>query len=779
MIITKSWLNEWIDLNHISTDDLAKKLNSIGLEVDSIRSYNVPKKIVFGKVLECEKHPDAEKLSICKVDIGATVSQIVCGASNVRAGLDVVVATIGAVMSSGMVIKPVVLRGVESNGMICSANEIGLDDFQSGILELDKSIGKYELGEEVCQNQLFHDDIIEIELTANRGDCLSIRGVARDLSAAFDRPLIEKNVKESEEKRVGIGRILSLSHENDLNVDLKYKAVDLKELKLPLFIKLRLAQIGEKKESDIESLISYAMHSSGVVLKAYDYEFLNPNGAPLAKISLCEDENSNASVFVSREVKASTVGVAQEKASKASKESGLVLLEASYIPPEIISKKMQNKKITNDAVYYRTSRGSEPELNHGLEFCINLLETHSLSSVYGGVIELENSHEDKIINLHKSEIDEIIGFSVDKLKITKILKNLGFNTTKSSSDSFIISVPMFRHDISNKQDIVEEIVRLVGIDNIPSKPFVFTEENRLQDDYFEYKRKETFRKKCASSGFFEAIHFVFDEKKVLQNYGFETLDENKELLNPIISTLDTLRTTLLTGLLKSASNNAKNGYSSIRLFEIGSVFNTQREESSRMALLFSGNRESDGLQNSGKPKPIDFGFFAQKISDILGDIKLSSFKTKHSLSHPYQCAEVFIDGLSVGEFFRVHPTVESEYDLGVTYMCELDFEKIKSDLKTAKKSSKYQASFRDLSIIMPQEMSYEKVKNTIEESATDELIRFYPVDRFSSETLGENISLTIRFMLQSFEKTLEEEDITNSMNSILEALNNKLGIGIR
>ena len=211
MIVTRSWLNEWIDLNGISTDDLCKTFNSIGLEVDRLKTYEIPHKIVFGKVVECEKHPDADKLNVCKVDIGSSIRQIVCGASNVRVGLDVVVATIGAKMPSGLVIKPVQLRGVDSEGMICSASEIGLEDCQDGILEVDSSIGKYTLGQEVSKNPILSDDLIEIELTANRGDCLSIRGVARDLSAAYDRPLVHNNYNEDEERRIGIGRILSLT----------------------------------------------------------------------------------------------------------------------------------------------------------------------------------------------------------------------------------------------------------------------------------------------------------------------------------------------------------------------------------------------------------------------------------------------------------------------------------------------------------------------------------------------------------------------------------------
>lgn len=777
MIVTRSWLEEWIDLKGISTEDIAKTFNSIGLEVDRIQTYKVPKKIIFGKVIECEKHPDADKLNVCKVDIGTSVRQIVCGASNVRVGLDVVVATIGATMPSGLVIKPVKLRGVESEGMICSATEIGLEDCQDGIIELDSSIGKYQLGKELNTNAIFSDDLIEIELTANRGDCLSIRGVARDLSAAFDRPLKYKNLNGNEDKRIGIGRILHLSHEKLLDVNLRYKAIDLKELELPFIVKLRLAQIEEKQDKDIESVITYATHTSGVILRAYDYSFFCSKNSAMANIELGEDKKGFASILANE--KASTVGISQEDSSKVTYTEGTVIIEASYIPPDIVSKQMSVNKLKSDASFYRTSRGSEPELNHGLDFCLNLIDENSSSSIFSGTIELGHSSDEKIVSVSKQEIDAIIGANIEKVRITKILNNLGFTTSKSSSEKFVISVPQFRHDIVNKQDVVEEIVRMIGIDNIPSKAFSLTEKNHLEDDYFKYKKRSIFRHRTAQSGFFESIHFVFDEKKVLNSYGFETTREDLELLNPIVNTLDTLRPTLLTGLLKAASQNAKNGYSSVRLFEIGSVFSPVREESLKLAILFSGDKESQNLSNAGKPAKIDFSMFSQKVSDVIGAFELKEFKTSHSLSHIYQTAQIVVDGISIGEMFRVHPTVEKEYDLDVTYMCEIDFDAISYGLKTAKATSKYQASFRDLSVIMPQSMKYEKVKAVIDGLEITELMNFYPVDRYSDETLGEDMSLSLRFMLRSDEKTLEEEDITSAIDGILKALNDELGIGLR
>jgi phenylalanyl-tRNA synthetase beta chain len=778
MIVTKSWLHEWIDLEDISTKHLADTFNAIGLEVDRIHEYRVPPKIVFGKVLECEKHPDADKLNICKVDLGSATRQIVCGAANVRAGLYVVVATIGAVMPNGMVIKPVKLRGVDSEGMICSASEIGLPDIGAGIMELDQSIGTFELGEEVANNSIFNDDLIEIELTANRGDCLSIRGVARDLSAALNRPLREYSVTDNDEKR-GIGRILSLVHDKDYDVNLRYKALDLKELHVPFIVRLRLAQIEESRTCDVESMMLYVTHSTGVILRAYRHDFFTQADEKMGKIILTEDKHGFAVIKNEADEVASIVGVVQSEISKMKENEGTLVLEASYIPPDIISRKMAEAKIEAGPMFYRTSRGSEPELEGGLSYCIDLIESFSDSTTFSGTIELSKTFKEKIVIVTKQEIDAIIGAEIDKTVIAKILKNLGFDTSKSSTDKFVITVPQYRHDICNKQDIVEEIVRMVGIDNIPAKPFELKEQNRLEANYFEYKKRSRYRQKSAQSGFFESVHFVFDEKKILQKYGFETTQEALELLNPIVQTLDTLRPTLLTGLLKAASHNVKNGYASVRLFELGSVFNPQRQESVRLAFLFSGQREKESLSNAGKPKKVDFAYFVQKIADVVGDIDLEQFETKHQLAHPYQTAKIVQNGTAIGELFRVHPEVEKEYDLDTTYMCEIDFSKLAFALKTAQKRSKYQASFRDLSLLVPQGLSYEKIKNIINASGIEHLIRFYPVDEYRDEALGDNASLSIRFVLQSDEKTLEEEDITQAMDAILEALKTQLDIGLR
>lgn len=780
MIVTKSWLNEFISIEDKSTEELCKTLNSIGLEVDRVVEYDIPNKIVFGHVLECEKHPDADKLNVCKVDIGTSIRQIVCGAANVRKGLHVAVATVGAQMPGGLKIKPVKLRGVESEGMICSASELGLADIGGGIIEFDSSIGEFKLGQELRENPYLQDTLIEIELTANRGDCLSIYGVARDLCAAYSRPLKKIDDAHDQDRRMGIGRVLQFSHTDGLNVNLRYKGVDLKKIKLPFIVTLRLSQIEEKQQSDLESILFYSTYTTGVILRAYDYNFFKESdeGDKKVKISLSLDDLGYASIY-SKDKVASIVGIKQCDASRMSSNEGLIIVEASYIPPHIISKQMGENKIENGPLFYRTSRGSEPKLNIGLNYFIGMFEDYSESDIYGGNIELCDEYEGVVVSISVDEINSIIGADIDKTTITKILQNLGFDIGKSQGNSFVVSVPRYRHDIANKQDIVEEIVRLVGIDNIPSKPFALKEKNPLSDGYFQFKKLRKYRHSAAAQGFFETVHFVFNEKAKLKEYGFTCIDASLELLNPIVNTLDTMRPTLMLGLLNAASLNIKSGYKDVRLFEIGTVFSNARAESTKMAFIYSGDSGKDGILNSGKSKKMNFGTFVQLVSNVIGDIDLVKNESAHGLANPYQSAKVLLGGEEIGELFKLHPVVQDELDLDDTFICEIEFDKLLFNLVEAQAYSKYQASFRDLSVVVPKSLSYKDIQDVITENKTEEIVRFYPVDKYIDEKLGDNASLTIRFVLQSLTKTLEDEDITSTMDTVLNALNEKLGLTLR
>ncbi|HEC1569239.1 TPA: phenylalanine--tRNA ligase subunit beta, partial [Campylobacter upsaliensis] len=364
MIITRTWLSEWVNIDDKNLELLVKTLNSIGLEVDKAYSLKAPNNVVVGQVIEKFKHENAEKLSVCKVDIGTEILQIVCGAANVAQNQFVAVALNGAKMPNGLEIQKAKLRGVESNGMLCSSVELGFGKTNDGILVLDESIGELELGRELNSYDIFNDEFIEIELTPNRGDCLSVYGVARDLAVALELDLNEKKEFKESENALGIGRILRLGVTRDLNSLLMYRAFELKEeLHNKLLINLRLAQAELLSQNSIENLLNYATHSTGVLFNAYDFDKLKKNNDEL-NFALSKEEQGESKISCQEEF-LSISGIYQNANLKCDEKTKIVILEAHYTDPSIIAQSKGKYQKVDEKTFYRSFRGSEPKLNIG------------------------------------------------------------------------------------------------------------------------------------------------------------------------------------------------------------------------------------------------------------------------------------------------------------------------------------------------------------------------------------------------------------------------------
>lgn len=416
MIISRNWLNKWIDLSEISTQTIVNTLNSIGLEVDSFKSVKAPQKVVVGKVLEKVKHENSDKLNICRVDVGNEILQIVCGAKNVDKDQFVAVSLVGAVLPNGLEIKPAKLRGVESMGMICSSSELGFGKSNEGIMVLDESMGELVLGKALNDYELFNDELIEIELTPNRGDCLSLYGVARDLSAALDLNLKELNPLKESENSVGIGRILSVKNQSDVEGFFAYKALEIKEeFKLNITIQIRLALIEAYKNNNIENLLTYATHASGVIFCAYDFHKLCKECQIDEKIVLeiKTQKHGEYGVYYNDELIA-LAGIEQEDKFKINDESKIIIIEASYTHPQTIANAIAFYKKKNDTIY-RSLRGSEPKLSLGMEYLFNECLKISAMSVFSGSQQVFKENEANIIGIFGAEIDKIIGMPIDKI----------------------------------------------------------------------------------------------------------------------------------------------------------------------------------------------------------------------------------------------------------------------------------------------------------------------------------------------------------------------------
>ncbi|MBU0924776.1 phenylalanine--tRNA ligase subunit beta [bacterium] len=773
MIITRTWLEEFIDISKISTDEICKTLNSIGLEVDSVEKLSIAPKVVVGKVLEKVKHPDADKLNICQVDIGDQTVQIVCGAKNVDAGQFVPVAIVGCDLGNDFIIKAAKLRGVESNGMICSSTELGLAKLNDGILELDDSIGELILGKELREYSKLTDEVIEIGLTANRSDCLSIYGIARELGAFYNIPMIELD-KQLKLNDLGIGQVLEVECDSNVDASLMFKAVDFTNFKLNVLHRLRTGILGKYQDAnDVKNVLTYATHTTGVILNAYSKEkTIKNNNLNVLKIKKDEQGFDNA------------YGI--EQLSKICVEHNEIdlndtnfIVEASYINPEFISKKVFETKIKTGEVYYKASRGSEPDIEFGIDYFSSFVSKFG-GSIYRGNETFIEDKEKLTLDISVRKINAIIGQEIPKIEIERILVSLGCEIKDALDNVLVIKVPHFRHDIKNVADITEEIVRIIGIDNIIAKPLQIDEVNRVNKTSNDLIKKNKLRFKAIENGFYETLTYVFSSKENLQKYGFKTVKDELELINPIVKELNTYRTTILLNLVEACANNFKVGARSTAFFEIGTVFDENRAESKKIAFIQTGSSESEDVSNAGKPKNIDFFSFSKKVLNTIGKFDLEPMTDiDNNFIHPFQNANVLIDGVVVGYICKLHPSVCTDFDLNDTFVAQIDFEAIKNDIVKTTSYSKFQSSKKDLSIIAPKSLEYREIKRAINSLNNSTIKQFNLIDIYHDEKLGDNESLTIRFVLQNDEKTMEDEDITSTMNSILDVLNEKLSIGLR
>ena len=754
MIVTRKWLEAFLDLSSVSTEKICATLNAIGLEVDSLREISVPKGVVVGKVLSCEKHPDADKLNVCQVDLGTETKQIVCGAKNVAAGQTIAAATVGADLGNGFVIKEAKLRGVDSHGMICGSSEIGLPSLNDGIWILDESIGTLNLGKALCDFDYLQDEVIDIELTANRGDCLSIYGVARDLSSALDIPLKEVVYPTSM-----AGALACELTSCDSNTALIYQEV-VENPQSNALIDVRLGFVELYHDSAYTRLLNYATQATGVLLRRYHDS--------CAKAEVKTDASGLASVYHDGKI-ASRIGVNQEESSEKA-----IMIEASYIKPDVVSKSLMGQKIEKDALYYRASRGSESDLAFGLDYLAMLTGRDGLKSVKTA----QQPDFSSKVDISFSKINNFIGQDIAEDKVMAILEKLRFKLSREG-DVLTLDVPTFRHDIVNEQDVIEEIVRIVGIDNIASTPFVFAEKLRFNAAYTAYAKRKYFRSKGAGTGFFEAVHYFFDNREKMQKYHLPVIDESADVANPINNDLNTLRTTLLLHMLSSAEKNLKNGKERVALFEVGRVVNKQREELERMSFIFSGEVHAPSVSNHGKPAMIDFMTFASKVRAVIGEFSLEVGEDENHLVNPYEYARIMIEGKDVGFMARAHVDVERAHDLPATYLCEVDFDALVFERIIAKSYSKFPALSRDISLLIPKEMKFAQLRTYLDGHVPKEVVNFYPIDIYHDDALADKASLTLRFMLQSKEKTMQEEEISTIMTDIVSGLKEKFALEMR
>ncbi|MGL2695556.1 phenylalanine--tRNA ligase subunit beta [Helicobacter pylori] len=734
---------------------LCEDLSCLGLEVESCIPCVAPKNVVVGKVLEKAPHKNAEKLSVCQVDIGKEVLQIVCGAKNVAPNQFVPIALNGALIGSTTIAKTD-LRGVESCGMICSSSELGFPKINDGILELDESVGELVLGKELNEYAPFNTHVLEISLTPNRGDCLSVLGIAREISAFYHTPLKPIKALNFTPKSDWI----TLSAGENIESHLAYYLVCNHSLKTPLNIKLSLAHNNALSENDLNNFIEFSTHFSGVVMNAYSL-----NKTPM-DLSVKNDENNFESVYINHQ-KRSTIAIKHQVQKDLSEH---LLLEASYTDPISLSLKLhalKDKTLQKDnALTYRSARGSNPNLSDGLNFLSAHLKATILESK-----QTEHSLKDRALTFQLEDITEILGLAVEEEKIQGILKNLGFKVSAKEPNSkppiLEVVAPNFRHDIKTIQDIAEEILRFVGIDNLISKPLHCVSSKNSNPHYETHRFFENLKHKALACGFKEVIHYVFYSKEKQQKLGFEVLEDSLELQNPITTELNTLRTSLVCGLLDASLRNKNLGFKSIALYEKGSVYNAKREEIQKLGFLVSGLQKKESYPDA-KGKAWDFYSFAECVSKVIGDFNLEKLTAQTPINHPYQSAKIIQNNEIIGTIAKIHPKVIQELDLFESYYAEIDAFKLKRPAMLLKPFSIYPSSVRDLTLIINENTAFSRIKKALKDAQIPNLSEILPLDIFKES--HNTIALSLRCVIHSLEKTLNDEEVNSAMQKALEIL---------
>lgn len=803
MKVSYNWLSKYIDLSGIDAYELANKLTNSGVAVDIVEKRNRGvDNVVIGYVLDSSKHPEAEKLSICSVDVGGEEPvQIVCGAANVAKGQKVPVALVGASLPDGVKIKKAKLRGEISEGMICSAKELGLNekllpkDKAEGILVLPEDS---TIGEPIEALVGLDDYILELELTPNRSDCLSMIGVAYEVGAILNR-----DVKLPENP---LSNKLSTDQKVKVEIDAKdackhYAARVLTDVKIsasPQWLQNYLIGAGIRPINNVVDITNYVLLEYGQPLHAFDFERLEqPNIlVRMAKanervITLDDQEREldEEMLLITDGVKPIAIaGVMGAANSEVTTSTTKILLESAYFAGTSIRRTSKKLGLRSEASL-RFEKGVDPNRIHAaLNRAAQLLQEIAGATIDGEIYEhlVEQPKEEKIL-LNPTRVNKLLGTDINHNDMISIFKRLNFNV-KSQEDGILVEVPTRRQDITIEEDLVEEVARLYGYDNIPTDlpSGVYIQGGLNERQKIRRKIKNIF----ASAGLKEVITYSFTgegQQNILQGL----VDDKKPipLAMPLSEERKLLRTAILPNLLEVAQYNVNRRNQEVQFYEIGATFISREntltslpEEKLVAAGLLSGQLPSNWQSSKMK---LDFYYLKGIIEGLFSELGIEANYEAVAIKgyHPGRTAKITINNKLIGYIGQLHPTVQEQYDLKETYVFELDLDEIIESANldiSFKQLPKYPAIQRDLAIIVAKDIVTDNIMTTIRNSAGELLESLSLFDVYESEQIGnDKRSLAFSLTYRSLERTLVDEEVASLHNKVVVELTEKYHAELR
>lgn len=786
MKLSTNFLKDYIDID-VDVKQLAEDMTRVGNEYDSASNLINATKLVIGQITECEPHPDSDHLHLCKVNIGTEVLDIVCGAPNARTGLKVIVALDGAVLPE-KTIKKGMIRGQESNGMLCSIAELGLEhkflkpEDSEGIAELGEDA---EIGGDPIKYLQMDDGVIDFELTANRGDLLSILGMAYEVGAIYDKKVKDVDLKHKESGE-DINKTLKTEVKTANCSKLLVKKVEnVKIEESPIFIKNRLIASGIRPINNVVDISNYVMLELGQPLHFYDADKLGnklvvrmaEDGEKLTTLDNVERTLTSEDIVIADATHGvGLAGVMGGLETEVEPDTKNIIIESAIF--DSVKVRKTSKKIVRSEASNRFEKGLDPErTTMAIERACKLLEEYAGGTVVTGTVEYDKTNnKEKEIEITFKNINDVLGTVIPNEEILNVFRKLGFSY-KVNGEKIKVTVPTRRLDISIKEDLIEEVSRIYGVDNIEGKLPIVPMRKGSYD-----KTQREIRNKMIALGLKETLTYVLINDKEVNGYTLDKFEPLK-LLDPITEDRNTLRYSMIPSLYKVYEYNKAREQKDISIFEIGKGFYKKGEvygEDTKLCVLMSG-KYSTGLNNN---KTVDFYVIkgiAEEVLDYLGYSGRYSFMKQEMPKemHPGQSAMINVNGSNIGMIGKIHPSVTKDD----VYVLEINLDELftkKVGKMKYKEFSKFPSINKDIALVVDKKSVSKDIEKVIKSAGGILLTNIEVFDVYTGVGVGiDKKSIAYSLTFSDMKKTLTDEEINGLMDKIIDAVSKKCGAELR
>ena len=799
MLVSLNWLKELVPTNAAAAA-LDEALTMAGLEVESVEDAKPDfDGVVIGHLLKISSHPNADKLVLCEVDVGGPEPLgIVCGATNIKEGDKVPVAVVGSTLTGGFKIKKAKLRGEVSEGMMCSARELGLGEDHEGIMILSPDVN---VGDKFDEAMGLNDIVIELGITPNRPDCLSMIGVAREVAAWEGLEATEPEF-EIPEHGPDISSITSVTIDDDDGCP-RYAARVVEGVKIgpsPSWMREKLIKVGLRPLNNVVDITNYVLMELGHPLHAFDYDKLGENrivvrragdGEPITTLDGVERKLSKDTLVIADAMKPVAIaGVMGGTDSEVTDQTTTILIESAYFDPVSIRRTSKSLGLSTEASY-RFERGADPEmaitaLDRAASF---VAELAGGKIAKGRIDEYPKKIERPEIKLRYARVGKILGIEIAGERAISILSSLGFEIISEGSEAADIRAPSFRPDITAEIDLIEEIARIHGYDKIASTyPRDNTVGSRaMRPASFE----EISRGVLASAGFFEVVTYSFGEPKRMADFTDKgTGAEPIKMKNPLAEDASVMRTTIIPGILETLRSNVNAGNKDLKIFETGKVYFPAPGDPLPDERTFVCGAVT-GLSHpvSWKGTPAEADFFDLKgavevLIEALGADGVRATKAANAGFHPGMCADIVAGGETIGKIGEIHPAILDKYEIDQkAFVFEIDLDGIEAGSKAEggyEKFSRFPSADRDLAVVVDEGVEAAAVYEAIMGAGGKTLCDGVLFDVYRGKQIDEGKkSLAFGLRFQSRDRTLTDEEIAAASKNIMKALEKKFDARLR